>query len=103
MCYSQVNASAGKTESKLFRTQHKLLEIYVQYMFEELIEQIIASYPFYRWENEGSRGSDLQWSFHVFNHHTFTSSRKKGGVDFAGMIKDPEMGLVCWVIQVGLL
>jgi len=82
VCSRQVNASAGKTESKLFCTQHKLLEIHVQYMFEELIERIISSYPFYRWENEGSRGSDLQWSFHVFNHHTFTSSRKKGGVDF---------------------
>ena len=91
MCYSQVNASAGKTESKLFCTQHKLLEIHVQYMFEEWIERVISSYPFYKQENEGSRGSDLQWSFHVFNHHTFTSSRKKGGVDFLAHWNDNSL------------
>ena len=28
---------------------------------------------------------------------------KKGGVDFAGMIKDLEMGIGCLVIQVGLM
>jgi len=32
-----------------------------------------------------------------------TSYGKKGGVDFAGMIKDPEVGIVCLVIQVGLM
>lgn len=54
------------------------------------IELIISSYPFYRWENEGSRGSDCN-GHAIYLIIILSFQVEKGGVDFLAHWNDNSL------------